>query len=262
MCPACKRRQQCVKKLSMWSVPDVFIVHLKRFRQASSTQRTKLTTLVLFPLTDLDMNSYLAPRITKVHNNTSTLNNYTNNDIKGQSSSTSVNSNGSPSYNIPNGRVNSPPSSLPAIWSPWQRPANYSKMGLKIEDNLYDLYAVCNHHGNMQGGHYTAYCKNPIDSRWYSFDDTKVTPLPEASVVTADAYILFYQRSSLSSAMSCASSSTSGYSSCASSYFSIEHQHHWAFRMPPFPPWSPKSSRSQDNINDTFQLNGKYKFFF
>ncbi|KAK2111148.1 Ubiquitin carboxyl-terminal hydrolase 43 [Saguinus oedipus] len=23
-------------------------------------------------------------------------------------------------------------------------------------DFLYDLYAVCNHHGNLQGGHYTA----------------------------------------------------------------------------------------------------------
>ena len=28
-------------------------------------------------------------------------------------------------------------------------------MGRDPEDYLYDLYAVCNHHGNMQGGHYT-----------------------------------------------------------------------------------------------------------
>lgn len=28
-------------------------------------------------------------------------------------------------------------------------------MGRDPEDYLYDLYAVCNHHGTMQGGHYT-----------------------------------------------------------------------------------------------------------
>ena len=42
--------------------------------------------------------------------------------------------------------------SLPSHWSPWRRPYG---MGRDPEDYLYDLYAVCNHHGNMQGGHYT-----------------------------------------------------------------------------------------------------------
>ena len=31
----------------------------------------------------------------------------------------------------------------------------------------YDLYAVCNHHGDdLQGGHYTATCRNPTDGQW------------------------------------------------------------------------------------------------
>ncbi len=42
--------------------------------------------------------------------------------------------------------------SLPSHWSPWRRPYG---MGRDPEDYLYDLYAVCNHHGTMQGGHYT-----------------------------------------------------------------------------------------------------------
>jgi hypothetical protein len=140
-----------------------------------------------------------------------------------------------------NGNVNV--DSNNTLWSPWKRPRVYGKFG-RNDDNSYDLYAVCNHDGNMQGGHYTAYCKNPIDGSWYSFDDTKVSQMLETSVVTSDAYILFYQRSSLSSALSsCASSSTSGYSSSASSNFS----EHWAFRMPPFN-WPTKTSKSQDNL--------------
>ncbi|XP_054168355.1 ubiquitin carboxyl-terminal hydrolase 31-like [Oppia nitens] len=205
-CPSCKRRQQCTKKLNLWSVPDIFIIHLKRFRQSSQSQRNKVTTHVVFPQTGLDMSAYIVPR---------------------------AQTNG----NITNG--------LPALWSPSKRSRMYSRFITRTDDNIYDLYAVCNHKGNMQSGHYTAFCRNPIDNCWYHFDDTKVVPVNESSVITSDAYILFYQRSSLSSAFSsCSSSSTSGYSSSASSYYSD----HWAFRMPPFNYWSPKSSKSHDNL--------------
>jgi ubiquitin carboxyl-terminal hydrolase 4/11 len=40
---------------------------------------------------------------------------------------------------------------------------------------IYDLYAVSNHFGGLSGGHYTAFAKNPIQSRWYQFDDSVVT---------------------------------------------------------------------------------------
>jgi ubiquitin C-terminal hydrolase len=39
----------------------------------------------------------------------------------------------------------------------------------------YDLYAVSNHYGSLNGGHYTAYCKNPINKRWYEFADSEVS---------------------------------------------------------------------------------------
>ena len=60
----------------------------------------------------------------------------------------------------------------------------------------YDLYAVCNHHGSdLQGGHYTATCRNPTDGQWYLFDDNHVQKLDgEREVVSDEAYILFYQR--------------------------------------------------------------------
>ncbi|MED6281814.1 hypothetical protein CHARACLAT_025824, partial [Characodon lateralis] len=62
------------------------------------------------------------------------------------------------------------------------------------QDYFYDLYAVCNHHGGMHGGHYTAYCRNSVDGQWYSYDDSSVDMVPEDEVCTKGAYILFYQR--------------------------------------------------------------------
>jgi len=50
-------------------------------------------------------------------------------------------------------------------------------IGESIENLIYDLYAVSNHFGNMNGGHYTAYAKNPINNKWYEFDDSHVSLL-------------------------------------------------------------------------------------
>ncbi|KAJ4444321.1 hypothetical protein ANN_06113 [Periplaneta americana] len=63
-CPNCNRKQEVVKKLGLWSLPDILVIHLKRFRQQSSKQRApaKLTTLVDFPLYGFDMSPHLANR--------------------------------------------------------------------------------------------------------------------------------------------------------------------------------------------------------
>ena len=39
---------------------------------------------------------------------------------------------------------------------------------------LYDCFGISNHFGNVGGGHYTAYAKNPINNKWYDFDDSYV----------------------------------------------------------------------------------------
>lgn len=108
-CPHCKVPQQGTVKLSLWTLPDILIIHLKRFRQVAE-QRHKLTTLVRFPLRGLDMAPHVAQR--------------------GQ-----------------------PGGQLLGRWAPWQPPLRLPPACPR--DHLYDLYAVCNHHGSMQGGHYT-----------------------------------------------------------------------------------------------------------
>ncbi|KAM3863590.1 ubiquitin carboxyl-terminal hydrolase 31 [Diretmus argenteus] len=188
-CPHCKQLQQGRIKLSLWTLPDVLILHLKRFRQEGD-RRVKMQNMVRFPLMGMDM----APHVVK----------------RSQSSW-----------------------SLPSHWSPWRRPYG---LGRNPDDYLYDLYAVCNHHGNMHGGHYTAYCKNSVDGQWYCFDDSEVQPMADDDVCQQTAYILFYQRRTTIPSWS-ANSSVAG--STSSSLCD-----HWINRLPDSRPASLASGAS------------------
>ncbi|PZC77431.1 hypothetical protein B5X24_HaOG203381 [Helicoverpa armigera] len=59
-------------------------------------------------------------------------------------------------------------------------------------NHSYNLYAVSNHYGSMEGGHYTAYCKSSVYGKWYKYDDHVVTEIPSSEVKSSAAYILFY----------------------------------------------------------------------
>uniref|UniRef100_UPI003AAF9286 ubiquitin carboxyl-terminal hydrolase 2a isoform X1 n=1 Tax=Centroberyx gerrardi TaxID=166262 RepID=UPI003AAF9286 len=63
---------------------------------------------------------------------------------------------------------------------------------------VYNLYAVSNHSGTTMGGHYTAYCRNPSSGEWYTFNDSRVTPMSSSQVRSSDAYVLFYELASSS----------------------------------------------------------------
>lgn len=60
-------------------------------------------------------------------------------------------------------------------------------------NTIYDLYAVTNHFGSLNGGHYTAFGKNP-DGNWYNFNDSQVSGVSSKSVCSSAAYLLFYRR--------------------------------------------------------------------
>ncbi|XP_068119526.1 ubiquitin carboxyl-terminal hydrolase 43 [Hyperolius riggenbachi] len=176
-CPHCKVLQQGTVKLSLWTLPDILIIHLKRFRQVGG-RRNKLSTLVRFPLSGMDM----APHVVK----------------------------------------RGPGSKAPmSQWSSFRQSLYPTECGQL--DVLYDLYAVCNHHGSLQGGHYTAYCRNSLDARWYSYDDSNVEPVPEDEVCTRGAYLLFYQKRNAIPAWS-ASSTVRGSTTSSMS-------DHWVLRL-------------------------------
>ncbi|XP_055153978.1 ubiquitin carboxyl-terminal hydrolase 31 isoform X3 [Symphalangus syndactylus] len=141
--------------------------------------------------------------------------------------------------------------SLPSHWSPWRRPYG---LGRDPEDYIYDLYAVCNHHGTMQGGHYTAYCKNSVDGLWYCFDDSDVQQLSEDEVCTQTAYILFYQRRTAIPSWS-ANSSVAG--STSSSLCE-----HWVSRLPGSKPASVTSAASSRrtslaSLSESVEMTGE-----
>ncbi|XP_023243945.1 ubiquitin carboxyl-terminal hydrolase 2-like [Centruroides sculpturatus] len=64
----------------------------------------------------------------------------------------------------------------------------------------YNLYAISNHSGSTSSGHYTAFCKNPYSGQWQEFNDSRVSKnITTNDLVTAEAYILFYEISGRSS---------------------------------------------------------------
>ncbi|EHB09502.1 Ubiquitin carboxyl-terminal hydrolase 45 [Heterocephalus glaber] len=142
------------KQLLISAVPAILILHLKRFHQAGVTLR-KVNRHVDFPLT-LD----LAPFCSATCKNVS--------------------------------------------------------VGDKV---LYDLYGIVEHSGSMRGGHYTAYVKVRLPSRkllehitgkksipglkepdresggqWVHVSDSYVQVVPESRALSAQAYLLFYER--------------------------------------------------------------------
>ncbi|KAI9256600.1 hypothetical protein BDA99DRAFT_516870 [Phascolomyces articulosus] len=58
-CPRCKKHQLAKKKIDLWCLPEIMVIHLKRF---SSTRvlRDKIDILVDFPVKELDMTEWVA----------------------------------------------------------------------------------------------------------------------------------------------------------------------------------------------------------
>lgn len=177
---------------------------------------TKLTTMVDFPVYGFDMSPHLANKHNSTMSHSNTMDSYQNPVILGG-----------------------------VGWSPWKRPRKHSHSN----DNTYDLYAVCYHHGtDLETGHYTAACKNPYDNQWYLYDDTKVTNLSQSSndirseLVNNSAYILFYQKRS---GKYVGSSSNSSSAASTSSVGSMTD--HWVSRMPKFNYTPPKGDKKTND---------------
>ncbi|XP_018539140.1 putative ubiquitin carboxyl-terminal hydrolase 50 [Lates calcarifer] len=58
----------------------------------------------------------------------------------------------------------------------------------------YRLYAVVNHAGHLNMGHYTAMCHNTLTRTWHCFDDSAVKEVQDSLVQSPNAYLLLYSR--------------------------------------------------------------------
>ncbi|XP_016974321.1 ubiquitin carboxyl-terminal hydrolase 43 isoform X2 [Drosophila rhopaloa] len=223
-CPHCQQYLPVVKTLGLWSLPDILVVHFKRFRQHQSKgpQAAKLTTMVKFPLTAFDMSPHLARG---VH----------------ESASSSLGMGTGMGMGLGLGLGS----------NPWKRARSGDSRSSTLnsrcdpKDTRYDLYAVCYHQGDtLETGHYTAACKNPYDRQWYKFDDQRVSKVPEddieQDIINNEAYMLFYQRRSVDVGECSGSSSNSG--------------DHWVSRIAPAPSSSASSTCGKDK--DPVKLEG------
>lgn len=59
---------------------------------------------------------------------------------------------------------------------------------------VYELFGVCNHMGNMMGGHYTAYVKS-LSGAWLHYNDAFVEKVRDPThMIKSTAYCLFYRK--------------------------------------------------------------------
>ncbi|CAG9539455.1 unnamed protein product [Cercopithifilaria johnstoni] len=82
----------------------------------------------------------------------------------------------------------------------WQKNdahVTFNTFPLKLQTEYFSLYAVVNHRGSLNSGHYTATIRNQITKQWLLFDDDVVTPIDVDSICTKYAFILYFQKDSL-----------------------------------------------------------------
>ncbi|CAG9815495.1 unnamed protein product [Phaedon cochleariae] len=59
----------------------------------------------------------------------------------------------------------------------------------------YNLNAISNHSGTTYSGHYTSYCIRHVYTKiWHEYNGSLVSSISSNSLVSGDAYILFYQQ--------------------------------------------------------------------
>lgn len=155
-CSKCKDFKVQTKMMSLWRLPPVVIIQLKRF-QFTQHMRRKLRDFVNFPVEGLDLSRIMAKGVSSGATNE---NDSENNVASKEKENTSSR------MNDDDGR----------------------------SENLYDLYGVVHHQGALSGGHYVASLKSDIDGQWRLFNDAQIYEIHSRDVVDATAYILFYIR--------------------------------------------------------------------
>ncbi|KAG1431038.1 hypothetical protein G6F59_001478 [Rhizopus arrhizus] len=71
----------------------------------------------------------------------------------------------------------------------------YTTSKKRSSDNIYTLFAVVNHQGKVDTGHYTMFAKHR--NEWFKFDDHNVAAAYQKDVLDSKAYMCFYIQKSL-----------------------------------------------------------------
>ncbi|KAF9574972.1 hypothetical protein EC968_004732 [Mortierella alpina] len=165
-CSKCgKTGQEATKQLSMKVIPPVLSFQLKRFEHSMGA--SKIETKIKFPA-QLDMTQYTTSARKLKKSKLAALQKLNGGSSEGGSPST--------------------PSSTSST-------SSASSSVEPIPTYVYNLFAVINHQGKMDTGHYTAFAKHR--GEWFSLDDHKVSLASQKEVLDSKAYMLFYVKQNL-----------------------------------------------------------------
>ncbi|KAF9929908.1 hypothetical protein BGZ67_006054 [Mortierella alpina] len=165
-CSKCgKTGQEATKQLSMKVIPPVLSFQLKRFEHSMGA--SKIETKIKFPA-QLDMTQYTTSARKLKKSKLAALQKLNGGSSEG----------GSPSTPSSTSSTSSASSSVDPI-----------------PTYVYNLFAVINHQGKMDTGHYTAFAKHR--GEWFSLDDHKVSLASQKEVLDSKAYMLFYVKQNL-----------------------------------------------------------------
>lgn len=159
-CPKCQRQTKLTKTIKLTRLPQVLIVHFKRFKLNERGYFNKLDTFVTYPVNqELDLTPFWTGRTGTAISDSQHL-------MTAQEEEEYL-------KDIPTRRQQPP--------------------------FRYKLYGVANHFGLMTTGHYTSYVYKLSDRkktrRWCYFDDEKITyNCLEQQVLNKNAYCLFFER--------------------------------------------------------------------
>ncbi|KAL3663002.1 hypothetical protein V7S43_011945 [Phytophthora oleae] len=189
-CGHCKTLRPATKKMDLWRLPPLLVIHLKRFC-FTQVSRRKLHHLVDFPLRGLQFGDFVA-RKREPRGRLSGLEYWL--FLGGKLKTDSNNDKSEPSPTSDNSKRARPGSPRRVSSSALDAPAAATAAVRGDDGFLYDLYAVVNHVGALGGGHYFAYVLSDHDGKWKCFNDHQCKDIDEKEVVSSMAYILFYRR--------------------------------------------------------------------
>jgi ubiquitin carboxyl-terminal hydrolase 8 len=123
-CEICKDKKNAIKTSSIWVVPNILIIHLKKF----TSDGTKIDKQINFDINNVELTKYMSK----------------------------------------------------------------DKGTKKSRKEFFELYAISNHSGSENGGHYWSYCKR--DTKWFNFNDANVSEISEDRIICPENYVLFFRR--------------------------------------------------------------------
>ncbi|XP_017089550.2 ubiquitin carboxyl-terminal hydrolase 32 isoform X2 [Drosophila bipectinata] len=229
-CSHCKGKKPATKKLQIWKLPPILIVHLKRFNCVNG-KWVKSQKVVHFPFDDFDPTPYLAsvPQETilrhkelleikkdndftmassEVVSELDEIDGASNQDIEEKEAKPTTSSPVATANILRQNRsintvrrqrlISTSLTKTPIVDGEFE---DYHQHRLKEEvdefDPKYRLYAVVSHSGMLNGGHYISYASNSSGS-WYCYNDSSCREISQKPMIDPSAaYLLFYERKGL-----------------------------------------------------------------